>query len=148
MPDPRKIVAKRESNIVLNGKSRLCLMIHFLKGCFAYLDLIWLINKADLFEPNCDEFTPYYEWINEYPENINDFCMFGLDFNVLDLEYETLALNVIGVIKKAVGKPSDNYSFSSNGWSCEFFTKYQGGINILNELSPKIDNEIIKFCRS
>ncbi len=111
-------------------------------------DLIWLINQADLFEPKLDdELNPQYEWVNEYPEDINDWCMFGLDFNNLDQEYEGLALNVIGVIENAIGKPSDDYSFKSDGWSCEFFTRYQGGINILNELSPKIDQEIIKFCR-
>ena len=111
-------------------------------------DLIWLINKADLHNPTFDdELNPQYEWVNEYPEDINDFCMFGLDFNNLDQEYEELALNVIGLIENAIGKPSDDYSFSSDGWACEFFTRYQGGINILNELSPKIDQEIINFCR-
>ena len=74
-------------------------------------DLLWLINKADLFEPNLDdELNPQYEWVNEYPEGINDWCMFGLDFNNLDQEYEELALNVIGIIENAIGKPSDNYS--------------------------------------
>lgn len=112
-------------------------------------DLIWLINQADLFQPTFDdELNPQYEWVNEYPEDINDWCMFGLDFNNLDQEYEGLALNVIGVIENAIGKPSDDYSFSSDGWSCEFFTRYQKGINILDELSPKIDQEIINFCRS
>ena len=101
-----------------------------------------------LFEPTFDnELNPQYEWVNEYPEDINDWCMFGLDFNNLDQEYEGLALNVIGLIENAIGKPSDDYSFSSDGWSCEFFTRYQKGINVLDELSPKIDQEIINFCR-
>ena len=146
----------KETSKQLLSKNKKLFPFHSGGGCihFAYEtdheDLIWLINKADLFEPTFDfdnELHPQYEWVNEYPENINDWCMFGLDFNNLDQEYEGLALNVIGVIENAIGKPSDDYSFSSDGWSCEFFTRYQGGINILDELSPKIDQEIIKFCR-
>ena len=143
----------KDTSKQLLSKNKKLFPFHSGGGCihFGYEtdheDLIWLINKADLFEPNLDEFTPYYEWINEYPENANDFCMFGLDFNNLDQEYEGLALNIIGLIKNEIGKPFDNYSFKSDGWSCEFFTMYQEGINILDELSPKIDQEIIHFCR-
>lgn len=146
----------KETSKQLLSKNKKLFPFHSGGGCihFAYEtdheDLIWLINKADLFEPTFDfdnELHPQYEWINEYPEDINDWCMFGLDFNNLDQEYEGLALNVIGVIENAIGKPSDDYSFSSDGWSCEFFTRYQKGINVLDKLSPKIDQEIIKFCR-
>ena len=146
----------KDTSKQLLSKNKKLFPFHSGGGCihFGYEtdheDLIWLINKADLFEPTFDfdnELHPQYEWINEYPEDINDWCMFGLDFNNLDQEYEGLALNVIGVIENAIGKPSDDYSFSSDGWSCEFFTRYQKGINLLDKLSPKIDQEIIKFCR-
>ena len=107
-------------------------------------DLLWLINKADLFEPNLDdELNPQYEWVNEYPEDINDWCMFGLDFNNLDQEYEGLALNVIGLIENAINAYA--CTFESDGWSCAFYGRYQQGINILDELSPKIDQEINSF---
>ena len=83
--------------------------------------------------------------INEYPEDINDWCMFGLDFNNLDQEYEGLALNVISLIENAINAYA--CTFESDGWSCAFYGRYQQGINILEEISPKIDQEIIKFCR-
>ena len=100
----------KETSKQLLSKNKKLFPFHSGGGCihFGYEtdheDLIWLINKADLFEPTFDfdnELHPQYEWINEYPEDINDW----------------------------------------------FFTRYQGGINILDELSPKIDQEIIKFCR-
>ena len=107
-------------------------------------DLLWLINKADLFQPTFDdELNPQYEWVNEYPEDINDWCMFGLDFNNLDQEYEGLALNVIGLIENAINAYA--CTFESDGWSCAFYGRYQQGINILDELSPKIDQEINSF---
>jgi len=144
----------KDTSKQLLSKNKKLFPFHSGGGCihFAYEtdheDLIWLINKADLYNPTFnDKGFPEFEWVNEYPEDINDWCMFGLDFNNLDQEYERLALNIIDVIENAIGKPSDDYSFSSNDWSCEFFTRYQKGINVLNELSPKIDQEIIKFCK-
>ena len=144
----------KDTSKQLLSKNKKLFPFHSGGGCihFAYEtdheDLIWLINKADLFEPTFDfdnELHPQYEWINEYPEDINDWCMFGLDFNNLDQEYEGLALNVIDLIENAINAYA--CTFESDGWSCAFYGRYQQGINILDELSPKIDQEIIKFCR-
>tara|TARA_B100001989_G_scaffold11668_1_gene7420 strand:- start:17986 stop:18420 length:435 start_codon:yes stop_codon:yes gene_type:complete len=142
----------KDTSKQLLSKNKKLFPFHSGGGCvhFGYEtdheDLIWLINKADLHNPTFnDEDLPEFEWINEYPEDINDFCMFGLDFNNLDQEYEGLALNVIDLIENAINAYA--CTFESDGWSCAFYGRYQQGINILDELSPKIDQEIIKFCR-
>lgn len=142
----------KDTSKQLLSKNKKLFPFHSGGGCvhFGYEtdheDLIWLINKADLHNPTFNgEGLPEFEWINEYPEDINDFCMFGLDFNNLDQEYEGLALNVIDLIENAINAYA--CTFESDGWSCAFYGRYQQGINILDELSPKIDQEIIKFCR-
>lgn len=143
----------KDTSKQLLSKNKKLFPFHSGGGCihFGYEtdheDLIWLINKADLYNPSFDdEGFPHFEWLNEYPEDINDFCMFGLDFNNLDQEYEGLALDVIGIVKDAVHDHACS-TFENDGWSCAFYGRYQQGINILDELSPKIDREIINFCR-
>ncbi len=143
----------KDTSKQLLSKNKKLFPFHSGGGCIHFVyetdneDLIWLINKADLYNPTYnDEGFPEFEWINEYPEDINDFCMFGLDFNNLDQKYEGLALDVINIVKDAVHDHACS-TFENDGWSCAFYARYQKGINILDELSPKIDQEIIHFCR-
>jgi len=138
----------------LLGKDQKLFPFHSGGGCihFGYEtdheELFWLINKADLYNARFNsEGFPEFEWLNEYPESLNDFCMFGLDFNNLSQEYSELALIIIDLIKKELGQDSKHYSFESDEWSCAFYTVYQKGICRLKDLSPKINQEIIKFCK-
>jgi len=114
----------KDTSKQLLSKNKKLFPFHSGGGCvhFGYEteheDLIWLINKADLYNPTYnDEGFPEFEWINEYPEDINDFCMFGLDFNNLDQKYEGLALDVINIVKDAVHDHACS-TFENDGWSC------------------------------
>ena len=110
-------------------------------------EIFWLINPTELIQPIEQKISPeqiefHYDWVNKYPENEHDFCMFGLDFNNMDSEDEELALNVIGTIEKKIGK---HLCFRSDSWSCHFYAVFSEGLEILQELSNKIDQEIFEF---